>query len=58
MPSHGRRVMILLVQRIADDAIRAPPGMAAIDGLLPLRLIRANRQQPLWDNVDPDTWLP
>ena len=26
--------------------------------LPPPRVIRANREQPIWDNVDPDTWLP
>ena len=52
----GHRVELGAV--MADGAIRAIPGMAAIEGLPPPRVMQANRRQPLWDSVDPEMWLP
>ena len=41
----------------ANKSIRANKA-ATGDALAPPRVIRANREQPTWDTVDPETWLP
>ena len=51
----GHRVDIGAV--MADDASQANKA-ATGGGLPPPRVIRANRSQPVWDSVDPETWLP
>ena len=51
----GHRVDLEAV--MAEDATHANTAATA-EVLPPPRVIRANRSQPVWDSVDPETWLP
>ena len=54
--------MILCAHRVDEGAVMANKSTRANKttgaNKAATGVIRANREQPVWDNVDPDTWLP